>query len=477
MQLIILDRRAMRRRRTTGGHLPKSKLSRRARSPAIRHSRNAARPTRGRPASAESRDPKAIAALPDDALLEVVQRQTFRYFWEGAQPDSGLAFDRRTSRARTKNADDPITVGGTGFGVMALIVAAERAWVTRTAAIERLDQMLEVLMRARCYHGAFPHFMNGRTGETITFGRKDDAADIVETSLLMMGLLCARQYFDRDTPEEAAVRARVTQLWNEVEWSWFTQGGKEVLYWHWSPYNGWAMDHRIRGWNECLITYVLAASSPRYATEPAVYHSGFASGGGFCNRKTWYDIELPLGMPYGGPLFFTHYSFCGLDPRGLTDRYADYWAQNVHHVRINRAHCVANPGKFEGYGESCWGLTASDDPMGYSAHAPDNDNGTISPTAALASMPYAPAEVMAVLRHFLKRHGRRVWRELGFIDAFCESQNWYADTFLAIDQGPIIVMIENHRTGLLWNLFMAIPEVQAGLRRLGFSSPHFRAAE
>ena len=124
--------------------------------------------------------------------------------------------------------------------------------------------------------------------------------------------------------------------------------GRDVLYWHWSPYNGWAMDHAIRGWNECLITYVLAASSPRYAIDPEVYHRGFANGDGFRNRKPWYDIELPLGMPYGGPLFFTHYSFCGLDPRGLTDRYADYWAQNVHHVRINRAHCIANPGEIRG---------------------------------------------------------------------------------------------------------------------------------
>jgi len=427
-----------------------------------------------RAGSATTRDPSRLVALPDDALLEIVQRQTFRYFWEGAHPVSGLAFDRRTAR---KRVDDTVAVGGSGFGVMALIVAAERGWVTRKAALERLGRLLEFFLQARCYHGAYPHFMNGRTGETIAFWRKDDAADLVETSFLMMGLLCARQYFARDTPEEAAARSRISILWNDVEWNWFTQGDRDVLYWHWSPYNGWAMDHAIRGWNECLITYVLAASSPRYPIEPNVYHRGFASGPGFRSGKSWYDIDLPLGMNYGGPLFFTHYSFCGLDPHGLTDRYADYWEQNVRHVRINRAHCVANPGKFAGYGESCWGLTASDDPSGYLAHAPDNDNGTIAPTAALASLPYAPGEVMAVLRHFLKRHGKRLWREFGFVDAFCESQNWYADTFLAIDQGPIIVMIENHRTGLLWKLFMAVPEVQAGLRRLGFVSPHLQAAE
>jgi hypothetical protein len=458
--------------------LPKSKVSRAAKSAAKRsRSRNIAPSARvARAGSVASEDPSTLAALPDDALLEIVQRQTFRYFWEGAHPVSGLAFDRRTSGKRVDaTAADAVTMSGSGFGVMALIVAVERGWVGRDAALERLDRMTELLLRARCYHGAYPHFMNGRTGETIPFWRKDDAADLVETSFLMMGLLCARQYFDRDTPEEAAARSKISILWNDVEWNWFTRDGSNVLYWHWSPYNGWAMDHAIRGWNECLIIYVLAASSPRYSVEPAAYHRGFASGSGFRNRKSWYGTELPLGMPYGGPLFFAHYSFCGLDPRGLKDRYADYWEQNVRHVRINRAHCIANPNKFAGYGDSCWGLTASDNPTGYSAHAPDNDNGTITPTAALASLPYAPTEVMPVLRHFLKRHGKRLWREFGFVDAFNETQNWYADTFLAIDQGPIIVMIENHRTGLLWNLFMSVPEVQTGLHRLGFSSPHLKA--
>ena len=458
--------------------MPKSKVSRATTSAAKSSPSSKVRstPKTGRVGSrtvrAAAEDPKKLAALPDDALLEIVQRQTFRYFWEGAHSVSGLAFDRRTAGKSVDDAiEDPVAIGGSGFGVMTLIVAAERGWIEREAALERLGRTLELLLCARRYHGAFPHFMNGRTGETIAFSPNDDAADLVETSLLMMGLLCAREYFGRDTQEEVAARSRITTLWEEVEWSWFTRGGREVLYWHWSPCHGWAMDHAIRGWNECLITYVLAASSPRHSIDPAVYHRGFASGPGFRNGKSWYDIELPLGMAYGGPLFFTHYSFCGLDPRGLTDRYADYWQQNVRHVHINRAHCVANPKKFDGYGESCWGLTASDDSAGYSAHAPDNDNGTISPTAALASLPYDPAAVMTALRHFLKGHGKRLWRELGFVDAFCEAEDWYADTFLAIDQGPIVLMIENHRTGLLWNLFMAVPEVQAGLRRLGFVSP------
>jgi len=277
-----------------------------------------------KPAATADAECAALARLPDDELLEAVQRQTFRFFWEGAHPVSGLAPDRCPVRA-DKTEDDLVAIGGSGFGVMALIVATERGWVSREAALERLSRMLDLLVRSTCYHGAFPHFMNGRTGATIPFMRKDDGGDLVETSFLCMGLLAARQYFDRDAPAERSVRDRINWLWQDVEWNWYTHGGRDVLYWHWSANNGWAMNHEIRGWNECLITYVLAAGAPRYAIEPSAYHRGFAGGRDHPNGRAYYGIELPLGMPYGGPLFFAHYSFCGLDPRGLKDRYADYW--------------------------------------------------------------------------------------------------------------------------------------------------------
>ncbi|MBV8741944.1 MAG: beta-glucosidase [Sinobacteraceae bacterium] len=411
----------------------------------------------------------ALATAPAEELLEAVQRQTFRFFWEGAHPVSALAPDR--CGVLQDASDDKVAIGGSGFGIMAIIVAVERGWIAREAALERLQRMLEVLINATCYHGAFAHFVNGRTGATIPFFRKDDGGDLVETSFLCMGLLCARQYFDRDSALESSLRGRINWLWQEVEWDWYTQGGREVLYWHWSANNGWAMNHPIHGWNECLITYVLAAGAPRYAIDPVVYHKGFASGPEFLNGRRYYDIELPLGPEQGGPLFFAHYSFCGLDPRGLTDRYADYWQLNQRHVAINRAHCIANPQRFRGYGENCWGLTASDDPEGYAAHAPDNDNGTIAPTASLASLPYAPQQALACARQLLERHGERIWGRYGFTDAFCEQRNWYADSYIAIDQGPIIIMIENQRSALLWKLFMSVPEVQTGLRRLGFRSP------
>ena len=412
--------------------------------------------------------------LDDDALLELVQRQTFRYFWDFAHPVSGLARER--SNLAFGYGSETVTTGGSGFGAMAIVVGAERGWAPRQDAVGRLLQMVRFLQRADSYHGILPHFLNGETGKTIPFTRKDDGGDLVETSFLLAGLLCARQYFDRPDAEERELRARINALWEEAEWSWHTRGGRNVLYWHWSPNQGWSMNHEIRGWNECLITYVLAASSPRYPIHPDVYHRGWAQGRNFRNGREFNGITLPLGPDYGGPLFFAHFSFLGLDPRGLSDRYADYWQQNVVHTLINREHCVRNPHGFKGYGPDCWGLTSSDDHLGYHGHAPDRDLGVITPSAALSSLPYTPEHSMAALRHFYHRLGDRIWGEYGFVDAFSEAHDWYASWHLAIDQGPIVAMVENHRTRLLWSLFMSCPEIQAGLRKLDFSSPHLAEA-
>jgi hypothetical protein len=327
------------------------------------------------------------------------------------------------------------------------------------------------LNKASAFHGVFPHWLNGETGRIIPFSRKDDGADLVESSFLFQGLLCVRQYFNGSSRTEADLRNIINRLWNDIEWSWFTRGGEEVLYWHWSPNNDWSMNFPLRGYNEALITYVLAASAERYPVTPAVYHRGWAQSNFFKNGKTYYDIKLPLGFDYGGPLFFAHYSFLGLDPRGLKDRYADYWEQNRNHTLINREHSIRNPGKFKGYGPGSWGLTASDNHRGYAAHNPSEDLGVISPTAALSSFPYTPEYSMQALKHFYFDLGDKIWSEYGFVDAFNETENWYATSHLAIDQGPIIVMIENHRSGLLWKLFMSCPEVQKGLKKLGFESP------
>lgn len=406
----------------------------------------------------------------DDDLLDLVQRQTFRFFWEGAHTLSGLARDRQ------KTSGDPINdlaaTGGSGFAIMAIIVAVERGWVSRNEAIGRFGKMLSCLEQTPRYHGMFAHFINGRTGETIPFSRKDDGGDVVESAFLFQGLLCARQYLDRDTEPEKDIRRRIDRLWFQAEWDWYRRDGENQLYWHWSPRHGWSMNQKISGWNEGLLAYVLAAGSPDHSIDATVYHEGFASGQTFRNGRRYHGIELPLGMDHGGPLFIAHYSFCGLDPRGLSDCHADYWQQNVRHTRINYEHCVRNPHGHAGYGPDCWGLTSSHGPQGYVAHAPGKDIGVITPSAALSSFPYAPDEAMRALRHFLTRPGHRIWGRFGFVDAFCESRNWYARTYLAINQGPIIIMIENFRTGLLWDLFMSASEVRRGLSRLGFESPH-----
>jgi len=409
--------------------------------------------------------------LADDELLDLVQHQTFRYFWEGAHPVSGLARDRCLQRG--DSADTPVSIGGSGFGAMALLVACERSWIGRDQALARFGTMLDCLEKATCYHGMYPHFMRGDTGATIPFSRKDDGADLVETSFLFQGLLCVRAYFNRDIPEEARLRDRITWLWRESEWNWYSQGGRKVLTWHWSATNGFALDQEIRGWNECLITYVLAASAPRYAAAAEVYHDGWAMSRDFINRRPYEGVELPLGPPAGGPLFFAHFSFCGIDPHGLSDTYGDYWRQNVSHTRINYAYCVRNPHHYKGYGENSWGLSAGETPGGFAAHSPEEDRGVITPSAALSSFPYAPREAMAALRHFYQDLGERIWGRFGFVDGFSEQHDWYSDKFLAINQGPIVVMIENYRSALLWKLFMGIPEIQAGMKKLGFHSPHF----
>ncbi|MBB5440905.1 hypothetical protein HDC92_004609 [Pedobacter sp. AK017] len=406
--------------------------------------------------------------LNDEQLLDLVQKQTFRYFWDFGHPVSGMARER--SNTTLNYGPEVVTTGGTGFGVMAIIVAAERKFITREQAAARTKKIVDFLYKADMYHGAFPHWLNGETGKTIRFSLKDDGADIVETSLLFQGLLTARQYYTADNPVENSIRSKINEMWNAIEWDWFTQN-QHVLYWHWSPNNGWAMDHPIKGYNECLITYVLAASSTRHSIDYKVYKDGFANNNTYLNGKKFYDITLPLGFDYGGPLFFAHYSFTGLDPRGLNDAGADYWEQNRNHTLINRAYCIDNPKKYKGYGANSWGLTASDSWSGYAAHSPTNDDAVITPTAALSSFPYTPAESMQVLKHFYFNMGDKLWTEYGFIDAFSEEKNWYAKSHLAIDQGPIIVMIENYRSGLLWKLFMSSPEVQNGLRSLHFKSP------
>jgi len=401
--------------------------------------------------------------ITDDSLLTLVQKKTFGYFWEHAHPVSGLARERYGS-------GETVTSGGSGFGIMTIPVAIERGFISRQSGFERLNTIVNFLnTKADRFHGAFSHWLNGTTGKVQPFSTKDNGADLVETAFLIQGLLTVQQYFKTGNSAEKAMCDTIQKIWEQVEWTWFQRNGQQKLYWHWSPDYGWDMNMPVTGWNEGLIVYVLAASSPTYPIAKSVYDEGWARNGAIKNGNIFYNITLPLGENRGGPLFFTHYSFLGLDPRNLTDPHASYMTQNRAHARINYSYCVDNPNGNFGYSADCWGLTASDIPNGYTASSPNNDGGTIAPTAALSSFPYTPTESMKALRFFYYVLGNKLWGDYGFKDAFNLKQRWFATSYLAIDQGPIVIMIENYRTQLLWNLFMQNQQIQTGLGKLGFS--------
>ena len=404
--------------------------------------------------------------LNDSLLLNKIQQQTLKYFTDFGHPVSGLARERNSS-------GDVVTTGGSGFGIMAIITGINRNFITKNQGFAQVQKMVGFLKNtAQKVHGAFPHWLNGATGAIVPFSDKDNGADLVETAYLMQGLLTARQYFNGAGAEETTLRNDINILWNNVEWDWFRQGNQHVLYWHYSENNLWAINQKIQGWNETLITYILAASSATHSIPATVYSSGWAGAPGFVNGNTYFGYQLPLGPDKGGPLFFSHYSFLGINPTGLSDAYANYTTQTKNHTLINYNYCVTNPQNNYGYSSSCWGLTASDIEGGYTASSPTNDVSVIAPTAAISSLPYTPPESMQALKFFYYTLGDKLWGDYGFYDAFSLKNAWFANSTLAIDQGPIIVMIENYRTGLLWKLFTSCPEVKTGMLSLGFKAAY-----
>jgi hypothetical protein len=396
-------------------------------------------------------DPNPVfPVISDEELLTLVQKQTFKYFWDFGHPASGMARERDSS-------GDVVTSGGSGFGLMAIVVGIDRNFISRSEGVERLDKIVSFLEDADRFHGAWSHWINGNTGAVIPFSQKDDGGDLVETSFLVQGLLTARQYLQPSDTVGNNLIKRITKVWKEVEWNWYRKNNENVLYWHWSPNYAWDMNFPMYGYFEEQITYVLAAASPTYSIPKQVYTNGYGRNGAIVTNNTYYNTTLPLGSP--APLFWTQYSYLGMDPH-FSDDYTNYWTQNVAASKINYAYCVTNPKNYPGYSGQNWGLTASDNQLGYSAHSPGNDLGVITPTAALSSFPYTPDESMAALKFFYYNLGEHTWGPYGFYDAFNIQEGWYANSYLAIDQGPIVVMMENYRTGLLWDLFMSAPEIQ-----------------
>lgn len=420
--------------------------------------------------------------LSDDELLTMLQEACFHYYWDGADPHSGMTLEN------IPGDDRIVATGASGMGIAALIVGVDRGFITRAQGLERLTRIVNFLEHAQRYHGVWSHFMDGSTGKTMpVFGMFDNGGDLVETSFLMEGLLAARQYFRGESNAEHDLYRRISQLWETVEWDWY-RGPEhaDYLFWHWSAEWGWQIHHRLTGFNEVMITYLLAMSSPTHGVPADLYYTGWAGqseaalkyragwsgskeGDRYYNGHTYYGIKLDVGVGTGGPLFFTHYSYLGFDPHALHDRFtSSYFENNRNIALINRAYCIADPKHFKGYGPDAWGLTASDGPDGYVPHAPDDldDQGTLTPTGALASFPYTPEASMAALKHYYRDLGAQVWNIYGPRDAYNPGRDWISQIYMGLNQAPIVVMVENYRSGLVWKNFMANPEVGVMLQKL-----------
>lgn len=423
----------------------------------------------------------ATQPMSDDELLTMVQEASFRYYWEASEKNSGLAKENIPGR------QNMIATGASGFGIMALIVATERKFISRQESMARFIKIVTFLEKAETFHGVFPHFLDGRTAKAEPFfGNRDNGADLVETSFLLQGLLAALQYFSGNTEEEQLIRKKITLIWEKAEWDWFRQyPNSKFLYWHWSPDQAWIINHPLIGWNETMVSYLLAIASPTHSVPASMYYSGWANqdstgqqyrsawgqtadGCMYTNGKSYFGVKLDVGVSNGGPLFFTHYSYMGFDPHFITDKYTNYFTNNQNIAKINYAYCLQNLKHYKGYGEGAWGLTASDGPFNYSADAPVpwQDYGKIAPTGAVSSFPYLPEESMKALKNYYYNYGKFLWGEYGFRDAFDLTNNWCSEIYMGLNQAPQVVMIENYRTGLLWNLFMQNPEIQKGLKKI-----------
>lgn len=392
-------------------------------------------------------------------VLDTWQQKTFSFFYEGACPTTGMAYEG-TERGNI------LTTGGSGFGLMALIVGCERNWISRNDAAKQIQKIVRFLGSAERFKGVWSHWYTP-DGKSAPFGDQVKTGDIVETGFLTAGLLTVSEYFTSDNVIEKEIRDSVASFWKTINWRHYTNN-QNVLKWLWhSQENRFDLD--VQGWNEAWITYLLALAAPEpHNISENVYDNGWKQNNAiYYPYREFYGYKLPLGEEYGGPLFFSHYSFLGLDPRKIEDEHVNYWHQNTAHTLINRHYCIEKaPANFK-YDEKNWGLTACYGVSGleYKARSPLNDDGVIAPTAALSAYPYTPFYSTQVLLHLAAQDF--VAGKYGFADAYFPATNEAEKNNLAIDQGPIVVMVENYRSGLIWKLLMNNSHIRQGLSKAG----------
>lgn len=427
----------------------------------------------------ESADSAIVSATPrgfasDAEFLEYLQRACFGFFWYEANPTNGLIRDRST-------VSSPCSIAAVGFGLTAIAVGIDHGWITRAQGRERVRQTLQTFWEKPQgtnaggvigHRGWFYHFLDMTTA-TRTWTCELSSID---TALLLAGVLYARQYFTNAEPDEAAIRALADALVNRVDWDWM-RNGQDALSMGWKPESGF-LGSRWVGYNEAMILYLLGLGA---ATNPLPPTSWTAWTSSYQWRTNYGQRYVPFP-----PLFGHQYSHCWVDFRHVADTYmrgkeSTYFANSRRATLAQRAYCIANPGGFAGYGSNVWGLTACDGPgtggyAGYTARGappPQNDDGTIAPTAVGGSVPFAPEVCVPTLRHFYERSRTNLWTGYGFRDAFNLTAGWWDPDVLGIDQGPIVLMIENHRTQRVWKRFTPAPEIQRGLARAGFTNVAF----
>ncbi len=441
--------------------------------------------------------PPAIASVASEQFLETVEARTFNWFWETTNPANGLVPDR---------APRPpfASIASVGFGLTACGVGVERGYITRAQAVERVLATLRFFMNAPMgpevegvtgHRGFYYHFLDMQTGRRF----KNIELSSIDTALLMLGVLFCREYFDRPDAAEAEIRSLADALYRRVEWSWL-QPRAPLIGMEWRPERDFGA-HDYKGMDEAMFLYVLAIGSPTHPAPPEAWAA-------FTGSYQWGVFH---GQEYAqfSPLFGYQYSHVWIDPRGLRDAYMrakgiDYFENARRATYANRAYCIANPGGFLDYGENIWGLTACDGPASVTATIADkpvrfktysargaslrhiDDDGTIAPTAAGGSVPFAPEIAIPALLAMRERYGDLLFNQHGFLDAFNPTyrpsygpvahgaidprHGWFDDQHLGIDQGPILLMIENHRTGFVWEVMKRSPYIRRGLKLAGFTA-------
>jgi hypothetical protein len=451
--------------------------------------------------------PAATASAPSRAvppLVEDLQRRSFDYFWDLGANDKGLVPDRWPSPSFA-------SIAAVGFGLTTYGVGAERGWITRDQAIDRTLATLRFFDRApqgeaaqgtSGHKGFFYHFLK------MDSGARDANCELstVDTALLLGGVLFAQSYFDRHDPREAEIRALAEDIYQSVDWTW-AQERKPLISMGWRPETG-MIEHDWRGYNEALLVYVLALASPTHPVGQDAYQAWTST-----YDESWgtYQGQEHLGF---APLFGHQYSHVWLDLRGIQDAYMrrkglDYFENSRRATLAQRNYAIANPMGWQGYDKDVWGLTASDGPIDatldykgekrqfktYTARGAGIrhafDDGTIVPTAAASSMPFAPEVVVPAIEAMHARYGKWIYRQYGFIDAFNPSfqydvplhhgkvhpgMGWADEDYIGIDQGPIVLMIENHRSELVWEVMRRNPHIRRGLQRAGFGGGWLDAA-